>query len=243
MWIVLALVTGWIAGWIVNYLTDVLPVTRRFSQPACPKCDHVYRWGDYLLLRNCPACGNPRSLRTLLVQAFMTTAVVLFWIFPQLLPFPIVVVLLVYLAIVFVTDIEHRVVLHPVSWAGAILGFGIGIYLHSLKDTLLGGVCGFGVMLLLYYVGVLYIRIMAKRRGIPADEVALGFGDVNLGGVLGLLLGWPSIVLGLLFTVVTGGLVSLIIIIVKIASKKYTASMAIPYAPFLILSAFLLFLR
>jgi leader peptidase (prepilin peptidase)/N-methyltransferase len=243
MFIIVALVVGWIAAWVVNYIADVLPVNRRFSQPTCPNCQKVFPWRDYLLMRNCPSCGIRRSLRTLLVQAILTVAIVLFSLFKPLLPFPLVVLLLVFLAIVFVIDIEHRLVLHPISWAGAILGLGIGIYMHSLVDTLIGGVCGFVIMLLFYYAGVWYMRTLAKRRGIPSDEVALGFGDVNLAGILGLILGWPSIILGLTFTVVTAGLFSLILIIVKLASKKYTASLTIPYAPFLILSTFILFIH
>jgi leader peptidase (prepilin peptidase)/N-methyltransferase len=74
----------------------------------------------------------------------------------------------------------------------------------------------------------------------PTDEVALGFGDVNFAGILGLLLGWPGISAGLLFTVLAGGLISLLIILGMLITKKYKAFTAIPYAPFLILSAFYL---
>ena len=73
--------------------------------------------------------------------------------------------------------------------------------------------------------------------------MALGFGDVNLSGILGLLLGWPAITVGLLFAVLAGGLISLFIILGMLVTKKYKAFTAIPYAPFLILSAlFLLYI-
>ncbi len=82
--------------------------------------------------------------------------------------------------------------------------------------------------------------IWPKNVACPADEVALGFGDVNLAGILGLLLGWPAIASGLLFAVLAGGLISLFIIVGMLITKKYKAFTAIPYAPFLILSALFL---
>lgn len=242
--IIAIILLGWIAGWLVNYLTDVLPTTRRFSQPTCPNCHTPFRWKDYLLLGNCRTCGHARGARTLAVQAILTVVAVGLWIFPrQRLPFPLAFLLIVYLAIVMVIDLEHRLVLHPISLFGALLGLGIGLYLRGPVPTLLGGVAGFGIMWVFYYAGEWYVRWMARRRGISPDEVALGFGDVNLSGILGLLLGWPGILEGLLFAIVVGGVVSLGIILVTLALKRYQAFTAIPYAPFLVLSALLLYLH
>jgi leader peptidase (prepilin peptidase)/N-methyltransferase len=98
-------------------------------------------------------------------------------------------------------------------------------------------------MLVFYFIGKWYVRRMSKQRNLSPDEVALGFGDVNLAGILGLLLGWPRISAGLLFAVFAGGLVSLAIVVRLLVSKKYKAFTTIPYAPFLILSAlYLLYL-
>jgi leader peptidase (prepilin peptidase) / N-methyltransferase len=252
LFIIIPLLLGWVSGWLLNYLADVLPVTRKFSQPTCPKCQAKYSWGDYLLFRNCSSCGNRRSLRTLILQAVMTLVPVLLWIFPRpWLPFPLAVIILDYLILVLVIDLEHRLVLHPVSLLGALLGLIVGIYSNSYHTTLkagvittlLGGVFGFVVMLAFYFIGELYVRRMAKTRGLSADEVALGFGDVNLSGILGLILGWPTIMVGLLFAVLAGGLVSIIIIVSMLLRKSYKAFTAIPYAPFLILSAIYVLLR
>lgn len=242
--IILIILLGWIAGWLVNYLTDVLPTARRFSRPTCPNCHTPFRWQDYLLLGNCRSCGHRRGARTLAVQAALPVVAALLWIFPrQRFPFPIAFLLIVYLAIVLVIDLEHRLVLHPISLFGALLGLGIGLYRHGPVSTFFGGAAGFGIMLLFYYAGEWYVRWMAKRRGMSADEVALGFGDVNLSGILGLLLGWPGILEGLLFAIIVGGVISLGIILVTLALKRYQAFTAIPYAPFLVLSALLLYLH
>jgi leader peptidase (prepilin peptidase)/N-methyltransferase len=175
----------------------------------------------------------------------MTIIPVLFWLFPgQTLTFPLAFLLLVYLTVVLVIDIEHRLILHPVSIIGAVIGFGIGILLrgghsvvYGITSSLLGGAAGFGVMLVIYYLGELFIKQVSKKRGISSDEVALGFGDVNLAGILGLLLGWRAIFACLFFAIFIGGLVSLVIIVRMLILKKYKSFTAIPYAPFLILSA------
>jgi len=250
--VLLPLLLGWLAGWGINYLADVLPVTRRFSRPQCSHCQNPYKWKEYLLFTNCTACGKRRSLRSLFVQAVLTVSPVLIWLFPNPhLPFVLALILLAFLTLVLVIDIEHRLILHPVSWVGAGLGLVIGTTLNGygttlktgLLNTLLGGAFGFGVMLIFYFIGEAYVRYMAKKRGLPSDEVALGFGDVNLSGILGMLLGWPVIVAGLFFAILAGGLVSLAIVVKMLVSKNYKAFTAIPYAPFLILAAiFLIYL-
>jgi len=240
------LVLGWLSGWLVNYLADALPFTRNFSPPVCPACQATYGGLDYLFFRRCRTCEKRRSPRTLIVQALMTVAPALVWIFPgQTLPFPLAFILLVYLAVVLVIDLEHRLILHPVSVAGALLGLGIGIFLrgkqsmsYGITSTLLGGAAGYGIMLVFYFMGEVFVKRMAKKRGLSTDEVALGFGDVNLSGILGLLLGWRAIFACLLFAILAGGLVSLVIILWMLMTRKFKAFFAIPYAPFLILSAF-----
>ena len=243
--LIIPLLLGWLSGWLVNYLADVLPTTRKFSRPVCRECQKTLTWADYLFFHNCTSCGKRREPRTLIVQIAMTVAPVLIWIFPDhALPFLLAFILLIYMAVVLVIDLEYRVILTPVSIAGAILGLGIGIFLrgklslaHGITSTLLGGAAGFGVMLVFYLAGELFVKQMSKKRGMSSDEVALGFGDVNLAGVLGLLLGWQAIFPCLFFAILAGGLVSLFIILGMLIAKKYKAFTAIPYAPFLILSA------
>jgi prepilin signal peptidase PulO-like enzyme (type II secretory pathway) len=243
--VIIPFILGCLCGWLVNYLADVLPETRKFTRPVCLSCKTEFNWIDYLFFHKCSNCGKRRSLRTFLVQGLMLGAILWIWIFQgQALPFPLGTILLVYLAVVFIIDLEHRVILHPISILGAVLGLGIGIFLRSgqslvfgITSTLLGGATGFGIMLVFYFLGELFVKRMAKKGGLPSDEVALGFGDVSLSGILGLLLGWQLIFVCLFFAILVGGVVSLVIIVGMLIAKKYKAFTAIPYAPFLILSA------
>jgi prepilin signal peptidase PulO-like enzyme (type II secretory pathway) len=152
-------------------------------------------------------------------------------------------VLVLYLALVTVIDIEHRLIMHVTSLAGVVIGLGIGVHLHGLPLTLLGGAVGYIVMLSLYLLGTLYVRYMSRHRGAPISEEALGYGDVNLSAIAGLLLGWPGIAVGLLVTILAGGVVSLAVVLLMLLRHKYRPFMAIPYGPFLVLSIAVLLLR
>lgn len=146
-----------------------------------------------------------------------------------------------YFALVFIMDVEYRVVLYEVIGAGILLAIPMGIYWNGWLKTLLGGAAGFGIMFILYYFGILFNRWMSKKRGEEIEEVALGFGDVNLSGVLGLLLGWPKIAISLFFSVVVGGIFSGLYLLVSVLARRYRPFTAIPYAPFLVIIAIILF--
>jgi leader peptidase (prepilin peptidase)/N-methyltransferase len=164
----------------------------------------------------------------------------LLWLHPsRQLGFWVGLVLLIFLGIVFVIDVKHRLVLHPTSIAGAILGLVVGIWKHGLLATVGGGVAGFLIMLGLYYLGDWYARWLARRRGQEFTDVALGFGDVNLSGIMGLLLGWPGVIVGLISAILLGGIFSLFYMLGAVLLRKYQHFMAIPYAPFLVLAVIL----
>jgi leader peptidase (prepilin peptidase) / N-methyltransferase len=232
------IVLGLFAGWLINYLADVLPLTRRLSQPVCKQCQTVYPPVDYLLLRPCRSCGQRRGWRSWLTQLLALAGTLYIWtIPPKTMGFAAGLLLLTYLGVILIIDLEHRLILHPTSLFGALLGLGIGTLAHGLEKTLIGGAFGFAVMLGLYYLGDLFRRSLSRRRGVEIEEEALGFGDVNLAGILGLLLGWPLIWVSLLFGILAGGVISLFIIVGMLISRRYQAFTAIPYAPFLILGA------
>lgn len=239
-----AILLGWILGQGINYLSDVLPATRRFSRPVCSRCGEARSWRGYLTWQGCENCGAARSWRSWAVQVVSVAVALWMWAAPSpRLGFWVSLGLFFYFGVVAVIDLEYRLILHPVSLVGMLVGGSIGIYLHGILPTLIGGAAGFGIMLALYYLGEVFAKWMAHRRGETVEEVALGFGDVNLSGVLGLLLGWPGIVAGLLVAILIGGAVSLLFILSLLFTRRYRPLMAIPYAPFLILGAIVLLFR
>jgi leader peptidase (prepilin peptidase)/N-methyltransferase len=149
------------------------------------------------------------------------------------------VVWVAFFGVVIVIDMEHRLILHPVSLVGAVIAAVFGTWWHGWLFTLIGGLAGFGIMLALYYLGYLFAKGLGKMRGQEIDEEALGFGDVSLSGVIGLLLGWPGVTIGLIYAILLGGAVSVIVILYSLLARRYQAFQAIPYGPFLALAALL----
>jgi len=243
----LPLLIGWLCGLVVNYLADTLPVKRKLTRPACPKCQNDMGFVNYFLWpRSYQSCGKRRQMRTWLVELFLVLSSIWLWRYaPAQLGYWIGLLWLVYFSLVTVIDIERRLILHIVSLIGLILGLLTGVRLHGMTSTLLGGAVGFLVMLALYFFGFLYLKLSKKLRGQqPEESEALGFGDVNLSGVIGLLLGWPGIIGGLVIAIVLGGFVSLIYLLYTLARRQYNPNISLPYGPFLAASAvILLYLR
>ena len=253
--LLIPIILGWLAGLFINYVSDVLPLTRRFSQPACPECQTPFSLADYFLLRACRNCGRSRSLRTWLVQILTTIAFVYLWLYPsRALGIPLGMIVLIYFGIVTVIDLEHRLILHPTSLFGAVLGLIVGTYIHSrINDngiligvgrSLLGGLFAFGVMFLLYYLGTLVARYRARRMIAAGqaddEEEALGGGDVYLAGVLGLMLGWDFIISALAWGIILGGLVSILFLLGLVVRRRYSSEALmtfIPYGPYFIIAA------
>ena len=236
---------GWVGGWLVNYLSDVLPFTRRLSQPACLQCGVGFTWRDYLFFRNCQN-GHRRNFRVWIVQALAMAASLYLWGNPpSKLGYPLGFILILYFGTIFVIDMEHRLILHPTSIFGSLLGLLVGTVSHGIYPTLLGGLGGLLIMLVLYYLGVFFTRFRLRKlqaSGQPADEEeALGAGDVILSMVIGLILGWPLIWFGILVAVLLGGAFSILFLLSLVLTRKYQTNalmIFLPYGPYLIASAF-----
>jgi len=232
------LILGWIGANLINYLADVLPTERKITLPKCVECDESLSWKSYILINSCDHCGKKTSLRHKVVLILLPILTGLLFMFPlESLDNYSAIVWLLYFSLVTVIDLQHRLILHPVSISGAVLGLIYGSLNHGFLNTIIGGVAGFGIMLVFYFLGELFVRLLSKSRGENIEEVALGFGDVNLAGVIGLLLGWPGIVGGIFLAILIGGIVSGVFLLLQLLQKKYMAYQALPYGPFLILSA------
>jgi leader peptidase (prepilin peptidase)/N-methyltransferase len=247
---------GWLAGIFINYASDVLPHTRRFSQPFCRDCQTPYSWVDYLTFRACRNCGILRSLRTWIVQILTAASFTYFWLFPpKALGLPLSLIVLTYFAVITVIDLEHRLILHPTSLFGAVLGLIVGVTIYqgalglplpnAVGYSLLGGLIGFGFMYALYLIGMFVARYRARKMQaegqVDDGEEALGGGDVYLAGVLGLMLGSQFILNGLASGILLGGLVSLVLVVVLMLRRRYLSQSLmtfIPYGPYLIAGAF-----
>jgi leader peptidase (prepilin peptidase)/N-methyltransferase len=239
MFIIVAPILGLLAGWLINYLSDVLPTQRKFARPVCDDCGTTQSWKDYFLFRACGNCAHRRSWRTPVVLIVMIVISTLLWTYyPVKLGYWLSLLLLTYFGVVFVIDIEHRLILHITSIVGVAIGLAVGIINHNLATTLVGGAFGWGVMLALYLFGTLFARYRARRMGQDDGEEALGFGDVILAGIIGLMVGWPDIIRALFIAILAGGAVSLVMIIVLLALRRFQSmNIFTAYGPYLLIGA------
>ncbi|HEX9798008.1 MAG TPA: A24 family peptidase [Anaerolineales bacterium] len=252
MTIVLLVILGLLIGAAINALADSLPQQGRPAFPHCHRCGAprpVVGWVAWLGLVSgrwtCRYCRQPSQWRSLLVEAL--TAALAVWLYlTNAGPAGFAVSLLVtsILVLISVIDIEHRLILHVVSLPSIGLMLLISLVHPSLDfwKAVFGGLAGFAIVMGLFLLGEVYSRWQARRRGRPLDEVAFGFGDVTLATLLGVIVGWPGVVLALLIGILAAGLFGLAYLLWMLLRRRYTPHLPIPYGPFLILGAGLVYL-
>jgi len=176
---------------------------------------------SYLWLRGrCRYCRAPIPLRLPIVEG--TTGLLfacLYWKFGLGLELGISLVYACLLTVIFVIDLENQLVLDKVIYPGMALALVFSFFWPGLGmvSSLGGGALG---------LVVIALPLIIYRRGI-------GMGDVKLGALVGLMSGYPLVVIALLLSVITGGLVAAILLIFRIKKRKDP----IPFAPFLATSA------
>lgn len=233
--LVIIILLGIISGEIVNFLADILPTQKRISHPICTFCQKNILIIEYISYQKCHYCGKKRSTRSLLVQIFFPLLFVILWLLESThTDFWVFILLFVYFGLVVTIDIEHHLILRSIIIVGLLIGLPIGIILHGIQISLLGGITGYGIMLGFYFLGIGFLHIIRKIRVQTTNDVALGFGDVNLSAILGFILGYSKIFEGILIAILLGGLVSLVVLIYMLLLRRYKPLIAIPYSPFLI---------
>ena len=244
--LIVPILLGLLGGFLVNYLADVLPDDLKITQPTCKNtaCQARLVWTNYILLRRCPECQKAPSIRAVLVIVLSIAVTLYLWIIPPtLIGTWYGFFVFEYLLLVALIDLEHRLVLRPVSLVGLVLCLLAGLHMRTWQETLIGAAAGFAIMFFFYLLGVLFSRIRRKRLATSQDdgEEALGSGDVTLALILGLLLGWPLIWFDLLFGILLAGLVSFLLILGLVVTRKYRSMMVfIAYGPYFIIMAFIL---
>ncbi|MEK7625425.1 MAG: prepilin peptidase [Patescibacteria group bacterium] len=118
--------------------------------------------------------------------------------------------------VIFVYDAKYGEIILGSTWLGAIVAafMNIKYFGFSFDSVLLGAAIGGGFFLFQY--------VVSKGKWI-------GGGDMHLGLLMGALLGWPNILVGLFVSYIVGAVISIGLIL---AGKKSMGS-AIPFGTFL----------
>jgi leader peptidase (prepilin peptidase)/N-methyltransferase len=125
------------------------------------------------------------------------------------------------LLILVIINLGDNTALSVIIYPGIAIAIIMEIFIPGIGDLkgLLGGAIGFAILM---------IPTLVSRTG-------MGWGDVKMAGLIGLMTGYPRVFVGLLGGIILGGVTAVILIILRKKSRKDT----IPFGPFLALGAFL----
>lgn len=236
-------IIGGVVGTLIYYLSDVLPVTRNFSRPQCRVCQQPYSVKEYVVNHTCSQCMNNTSPRFSILFIISIMLCILLNFFPfSTLGFLATLPIMIFLGVVAVIDIEHHLVLIETTLFGVVLFFIYGIIINGLQRTVFGALAGGLIMLTFYFFGLLFSKIVGKLRQQEIEEVAFGFGDVSFGLILGLLTGFPAVIIAIIFSILLFSAYTFVLVFVLLITRRYRAyANALPFTPFLILGAIAIF--
>lgn len=202
------------------------------SRSRCPRCHQTIAWYDniplvsfILLGRRCRHCRALIAWQYPLVE--LGTGIVftlLFWRFDLTLDAFILAVFSCFLIIIFVYDWQHSLILDLVTVPAMAIAV-VGNLLRGFRwhDLLLAAVIGGGFFAVQFLV--------SRGRWI-------GGGDIRLGSLMGLMLGWQQLLVAGLLAYLVGAAVALPLLIL---GRKQLAS-PIPFGTFLTAATFITFL-
>lgn len=206
--VVLTVVWALVSGWFVSLLAHQYRAdeTDSYAEPCdalCDSCGHVMKLSDGLPLRTtCPDCGVRLPLTWAGSQlAVLTGCLLMLVVFGARIAVPFLWLIPV---LVLCATIDLRTFMIParIVWSG----FAIGAALISVTAFAVGNTASITSAAIgaAVFFGFLYVSNWIYPAG-------MGFGDVRLGAVLGLYLGWVDLrltlyglMIGCIFGVISG---------------------------------------
>lgn len=241
-------ILGLVVGSFLNVVVYRLNVAENIlGRSHCPHCKTKIRWYDnipvvsFIILRwRCRNCREKISLQYPLVE--ISSGVLFAFIGSRLfLPedaatwAPTIYHLGVagFLMAILVYDFLYLEIPGLVLWPAIGWAVAFNLFFDWGSPEFAGGVLGSATYsgVLAAILAFLFFFLLAA----VSKEKWMGIGDAYLAILLGLILGWPKIILGLMLAFSLGALIGLALILLK--KKKWESP--IPFAPFLIAGSFL----
>lgn len=196
----------------------------------CPYCKKNLEARDliplfsYLWLRgHCRQCKEKIAFwypLTELVTAL--TFALLFWQVQNLELFLWLAPQFLVLLFIFFYDLRYKEIHDAVMIPGIFFAFVASFAIGDPTQSLIGAAVA------VTFFGLQYL--LSRGRWI-------GSGDLRIGAFMGLLLGWPMTLVGLLAAYIIGSIISIFLLV----SKNATPKTAVPLGPFLVLGTVLAF--
>jgi leader peptidase (prepilin peptidase)/N-methyltransferase len=229
-WIIFSCLFGLVVGSFLNVCIDRLPAKKSPIYPPshCDTCQQPLKIWDnipvfsYLWLRGkCRNCGAKIPQRILWVE--VSTGIlfaILYWRYGLTFGFPLIALYTCILLVLAIIDLKEKLILNVIVYPAAVIALIIGFFIpeFDIYKGILGGVIGFAILM---------IPALVSRTG-------MGWGDVKMAGLIGLMTGYPRVFVGLFLGILSGGVIALILLV----SKKKSRKDGIPFGPFLALGAF-----
>lgn len=146
-----------------------------------------------------------------------------------------------------IIDFRHYIIPDSINLSLGILGvFLIFVkILNPMLNTLYQNFLGYYSSLFLFteniwlnhLIGFIFAVIVFGLIIFVSKGKGMGFGDLKLAAALGLIFGWPDILMALTSSFLIGGLIGIILIILKKKKMKD----GLPFGPFLVTAAALTF--
>ncbi len=234
--IVIFVILGMAIASFLNVCTDRLPRNESLLFPAshCDSCHHRLSAKElipvlsYLWLRGrCRYCQASIPRRILWVEIGTGALFGLtYWRYELSSELAIALLYICLFIVILVIDLEHRLVLNKLVFPAIAVALLISAFFSifsvqseivpKIGDAAIGGGIGLGLFLLVAIV---------SRGG-------MGWGDVKLAALIGLVTGFRLVFVALLMGIILGGVVAVLLLALKIKGRKE----AIPFAPFLSLA-------
>jgi len=237
VYIIIFGILGAAIGSFLNVIIDRLPADKSIVYPpsSCDACQHQLSWPDlfpvfsYLFLRGrCRYCKVKIPQRIFWVElgTGLLTAL-LFWKFGWK---PILGVTIVYSAVLIaiaVIDLNHQLILNKLTYPFLLIALVVNFFVPNLYSwhNVLFGLLGGAVGLL-----ILFVPALIYRKG-------MGLGDVKMAALIGLMTGFPNVIVAVFGGIILGGIVAIILLLFKKKSRKE----GIPFGPYLSLATIITF--
>jgi leader peptidase (prepilin peptidase) / N-methyltransferase len=228
-----AVLFGAVIGSFLNVCIYRLPRGESLVWPGsrCTSCGRALSWFDNLPILSwvvlggrCRTCRAPVSAMYPIVEAVTALAFLGGYLLYGVTLLGVVRVLFACaLIVLFVTDLQHKILPNSITLPGIVIGFICSFFLPpGWFDSLIGILVGGGV---LFAIAEGYYRI----RG----EEGLGMGDVKLLAMIGAFLGWKLVLLTLMLASLSGSIMGVALIVSRRGDMKY----ALPFGTFLAIGA------
>lgn len=202
----------------------------------CPNCKHILSWQDlfpvfsFLFLGGkCRYCREKISIQYPLVEIITGFIFLLLFNQQNILQSVFYLIISSFLIIIFIYDLKHYLIPEIALFPAIIIAIIYYLIPPYNVQFILSGV--FATLIATIFFFLLYW--LSKER-------AMGFGDVELVILMGILLGWPNLFVALFLAFFLGAIIGLTLVFIPFKSaKKKSLKSAIPFGPFLIAGTFI----